>query len=314
MFFASLKSLLAGLLFSCVATFIYLNVFVTPVDNISIIKNKTTGWKHEVYKAGYHWLWTGYIPNEWRVVHIPFNSSLQTIHTEYPLKYTEYFKITDIFKVKIRLQFKYILDKDHVLTLINTLDVSNSLNIDEAIKQELLNLLNLKLGELVYQSDTNLNILYAEMYKYIEKSLISDFNLLFPDASVKINMVKVIYISLPNQNVYNFQLQNIERIHVAQLNTLIKSIESDADAYHKRLNNQIEMERLYQISELLKKTPQLIDYLRYQNLNPNTQVIQTEKNITSDTRSNTTNTPGVLYNKDTINEKLNTGVLLPITK
>ena len=306
MIFALLKSILSAVIFSCIASIIYLNIFITPINTVTVIKNKTSGWQKEIFTHGYHWLWNGFVPNQWNFFNVHLQSTTQVVNFTSPLKYAEYLKKEDLLKFLVQLKFNYTIDPNNILPLVEALDV-NIKNLDMYIHEEIQSLMTEQFIKITNQTSTNLILFKNQINEYLNTSFINDCNKILKHNGIILSNLKISKFYLPDYEVYLFHLKSLEAVQKTQTNNLLKIIEADGNAYSQRLRNQIEIEKIYQIKELIKQEPKILDYLKYQNLNPNTQVLQLDHSHLN------TNEDKTLLNT-LPNQNNNTGVLKEIAK
>ena len=58
---------------------------------------------------------------------------------------------------------------------------------------------------------------------------------------------------------------------------MTSKIESDAQNYSKQLDIQAGIEKAKHVMHLIKEDPKILEYLKYQDLNPNVEIIRIEK-------------------------------------
>ena len=283
-------SLFIGSLFS----FVHLNTIVVPNAHIGLLKEKAQGWDKEFLTEGYHWIWTYFIPLKWELYFVDLRPSTLRIKFQAPLKYSKYLQLSDVFDVQVEIKIQYNIDQNRIRSLLLSLDEKID-RLSGHIQERIAILLELKYLE-YYHSEKEIPLLKAKLSNYIQKkikkkstdnSFFSDCQEIFEPDGIELIYVDLIKVYVPDLSLYRAQLANIGDIITARRNILLKNVATQAEMFALRQKDQLQIEKAKKILELIGKEPRILEYLKYQNLNPQTRVIriETEKASPSHQRS-----------------------------
>ena len=274
-----LRFFFSSLLFACIASALYLNLLIVPDGNVGLLKERTEGWSDTVLKPGYHWVWTAFVPLKWKLYLIHLTPPTLSVHFKTPLRYTEYLELSNIFRVQIDLKVQFNLNEANIHSLIQFLD-ENIDNLNQYVQEKVEIILKLKYFEF-YKVDTDIRRLKTKITEYINSknkinSFRSDWKKVFNIEGIQLSRLDLLKVYVPDYSLYRAQLQNLNQFLNARRQTILKNINTEAEAYAVKLRNQMELEKTKEVLKLLKKNPLILEYLKYQELNPKTNVIRIE--------------------------------------
>ena len=271
------SSLLAGSLLG----FIYMNIIVIPEQHIGLLDEKTKGLASHPLEPGYHWIWTGFVPLKWKLHLIDISPSSLNIAYRAPLKYSEYLELPNIFDFQLELRLSYSIDKTKILALRSSLDKSDG-ELLKYIEERIYTILELKYFE-IYRTETDIPLIKPRITNYLQQpeggggaSFRSDFKKLFESSGIILNHLDIVKIYVPDYQLYRVQLRNIPSLAEARRQLILKNIDAKAEIFAVRLKNKLELEKTKEILQLIAQEPRILEYLKYQELNSKTKVIQIE--------------------------------------
>lgn len=265
---------------SAFSAIVYFNVYTVKADHIGLLKEQTLGYQKQILEPGYHWLWTGFIPQKWTLLTINTRPPVLRVNYEQSLRYSEYLNLSDTFNVKLSLDIRYILPRERIFELMNLLDHRSS-DINVFIEERIQTQLDRLFYE-IYRTENDINRIRPEITQYFQVTdpadspFVNDWQRLFThNGSLLVNLEKwnLRDIYVPDPVVYREQTRNINRIFEARRRAAVAKIYSEADVYHKKLQNQAELSKSREYSELLRNNPSILDYLKIERLNPEADVI-----------------------------------------
>ena len=274
-----LRFLLVAFLITCLSGVVYFNILVVPEGHVGLLKERTQGWDDKPLESGYHWVSTAFIPRKWKLHLVDLKPPLIRIDFKAPLRYTEYLELSNIFRTQIEMKIQYRLDQKKIYHLLHSLN-ENFDTLDEYIKEKIMILLKLKKFEL-YRSDADIPILKIKFTEYIRSkespaSFSSDWEKVFGSDGIELLKCDLLKVYVPDLVLYQAQLRDLDQLLKARRRALVKNLEADSKAYALKTRNKVALEKARAVLELIGKDPRIIDYLKYQELNPQTSVIRIE--------------------------------------
>ncbi len=266
---------------------------MVPAGHVALLNEKVEGWQSYLFRPGYYWISTNFIPEKWKIYYVNTNPPHKNISFFFPLKYARYLKLSDEFSIQLTLQIRYKIEEKSILKLADKLD-QNIARVDEYIQEKVKDLLRLKLIE-YHRSEKDIPFIRPKMLSYFrnltseeiqdDRSLqkdqadkfIDDWNFIFQEYSIQLINFKLLDISIPDLTLYSMHLKNLDQILASHQKALTSKIESDAQNYSKQLDIQAGIEKAKHVMDLIKEDSKILEYLKYQDLNPNVEIIRIEK-------------------------------------
>ncbi len=278
-----------------------MNLLIVPDGNVGLLKERTEGWSDTVLEPGYHWVWTAFVPLKWKLYLVNLLPPTLSVHFKTPLRYTEYLELSNIFRVQVDLKIQFSLDEANIYSLIQFLD-ENIHNLNPYIQERVEIILKLKFFEL-YKRDTDILTLKTKITEYLNSkdevnSFRSDWKNIFSAEGIQLRKLNLLKVYVPDYSLYRAQLQNLNQFLNAQRQMILKNINAKAETHLLKLRNQVELEKTREVLKLLKKNPLILEYLKYQELNPKTSVIRIESERKNISDSHSKPTEGFLKNDD----------------
>ncbi|MDH4199522.1 MAG: hypothetical protein OEV66_03990 [Spirochaetia bacterium] len=262
------KNLLQIFAFACLLTAGYLNIIVIPENHTGLLVDATRGLQQPFLKPGYHWNWTGFIPFKWSLYSIDMNPPVVDFHFIQPLHYGRYMEEPKDFSIDLKLNIKYGLSEQSLLFFWNYLhknisDYPKYLNDHIKLIIEFFILENYKTENDV----AGLNPLLRQYFLPGGKFEM-DWKTAFNEEDITLDHFDLARLQTPEATIYFDKLKNIGQVFQTLREASAERILADADAYKKRLNNQIELEKTEQFIEIMKKYPDIIKYYQIEKINP----------------------------------------------
>ena len=275
-----LRFLFFSLISACFASLIYLNLIIVPEGNIAFLKDRVKGWESIFLEPGYHWIWTGFIPNQWKIYFIPTVPVSLKVEFSAPLRYTKYLQLPDTFESKIQMKIKYQVNKEKIRK--NLFSLNEKINgMDNYIQEKINIIIQLRYFEF-YQTDRDIPFLEARFNRYIQtpnnqNSFALDWKKVFDEDGIELVKYNLIKIYIPDYNLYTAHLRNLDQYIIAKRKAFFKSLEAQAEAKANSIKNRAELEKAEKVLNLIGRDPRILEYLKYENLNPKTTVIRIER-------------------------------------
>lgn len=185
---------------------------------------------------------------------------------------SEMLGLDDSFFVQTELRLEYELDPEKLLPLFLRLESADWSRLDEYLGDRLRFFLNRKLGE-VYENNQDLTRLETTLYDYIQGEVLTELNAEFAAEGVRFRNVLPSRLYVPDPALYRAILAD-EQLILAQKRERLRIVD---DAHARGQAEQIQDEayfaRLERIGELIRRYPQLKDYLAIDRLGDNVEVM-----------------------------------------
>ncbi len=274
-----LQFFFSSLFFACIISMVYSNILVVPDGHVGFLKERTYGWAKDSLKPGYHWIWTAFIPLKWSFYLIDTTPPVVHINFKMPLRYTKYLELSNVFRTQIEIKVQYHLNQKSIIKLIKSLNENIDM-LEPYIKEKINIFLKVKYFEF-YKSSIDIPLLKIKLTKYINSnsqtdSFTSDWRKIFTPYGIELIKFDLLRVYVPDYSLYQAQIQNLDQFLDARRQALLKSIDAETNIYILKLRHQAELEKAKTVLELLNKNPDILEYLKYQELNPKTSIIRIE--------------------------------------
>ena len=280
MIFSLIQNFFKGLALASILTIPYFNIFVVPDSQIGILKEKIQGFEKKPLLPGYHWVWTGFVPEKWDFFLIDTFPKVIQVDFKKGLTYTDYLDLSDIYRFQINLKIRYKVQKEGIYHLLEILENDIS-KLSNFITKRIQILLEFKYFEF-YKSDSDIPLLKAKFQNYFslgrKKGLFyEDFQKIFKKEKLKLEYWEILKLYVPDKSMYQAQIQSLDLIFQAQRSALVSKIHTESKIFEKRLFNNVEIEKARKMSDVLSQNSQVLEYLSIEKLNPYAKIIISNK-------------------------------------
>lgn len=280
MFTGFFKNLLQILAFACFLSAGYLNLIKVPENHLGVLVETTGGIQKPLLPPGYHWNWTGFVPLKWEFYLINVNPPVTEVNFREPLHYSRFLEDPKSYDIHIDLNIKYHLSDKSVYYFWNYLNkkiLENKMYIVERTKL----LAELFLMD-VYRKEEDIRKLNPLLRKYFEKNgkFQEDWNEIFKEEGIVLESYELKNLEIPEPAVYLDALKNMGPISEARREALSRKILAEADAYQRKLLNEVDLEKADNFIAIMKKYPDIIKYYQIEKINPKAKsVIMIDQNL-----------------------------------
>lgn len=276
----ALRRILQLSVFAAVGTVIYFNIYVVPENRYGLLKEQTTGWQKPALEPGYHWLFTGFVPEKWQLYLLEKDPPAQIVEFKQGLQFTEYLGLDESFSVQLRLRLKYRIPQHSVFTLMRFID-NKPAYITQLVDQRLQILLEKKFYEF-YQQEADIPRLRSSLLDYLQNT--GDNDSLFQQdfrksfnydgkPMIELQRWEVLKLYVPDAEIYRQQTANIQEIFQARRQASVMKIIASARADQKRFLGDANYDNAEKFSKLISQYPQVLQYLEIENLSKEAKVI-----------------------------------------
>ncbi|RME89530.1 MAG: hypothetical protein D6767_08315 [Candidatus Hydrogenedentota bacterium] len=256
------------------AALMWQNIVTVPYGHLGFLKDRTAGWQDTPLSAGTHWLWTGFVPEKWKLFLLKKQEPPLRIKIKLPLRYTKLLKLGDDYYTKIRFDCRYKISPSHFPLLLETVQYDPE-KIREIFIERLKILIELKYYE-IYQNDFMLDNLAVRLRQYLgnetNSPLLQDYQKNFPDNDITFQKIYGVKIYVPDAGLYRARTADLTPVLLAQRQSLVKQIEADAKAYQIRILGQAEMQKASKMKDLIDQNPKILEYYKIEKMNPKADV------------------------------------------
>ena len=224
-------------------------------------------------------MWTYFIPLKWELYLINLEPPSVRIKFQTPLRYSSYLRLSDLFDVKVEIKMQYRIDENRIPILLKSLN-REIIRLNKHIHEKVSMLLQSKYLD-YYRSSKDIPLLKARFSRYIQNqsaknSLYSDCQKIFDPIGIEILRSDLIKVYVPDADLYQAQIADLESIVQARKKTLLKNVDREAEVFALREKNKLELQKASEVLKLIRDDPRILEYFKYQNLNPKTTVIRIE--------------------------------------
>ncbi|MCS7204491.1 MAG: hypothetical protein NZ853_02210 [Leptospiraceae bacterium] len=212
------------------------------------------------------------IPNRIILHPIYVKSKVLEFRFVYPLPPKEILGLDDSFSVQIDLNYLYDLDPNKLPDLFVKLENKDWNSLDSYLKIRIQDLWFRIMKE---NLDIERNIPNGEniIESFVHENLLELLNRAFEQDGIYFKKVFIQDIYVPRIEEYNFILQQSNRYLEKKLERSAIIDEAKIKKESQRILFELEKEKLQQIAELIRKYPEIKDYLKIERISNQTQFV-----------------------------------------
>ncbi|MEQ9363232.1 MAG: hypothetical protein RIF32_03260 [Leptospirales bacterium] len=185
---------------------------------------------------------------------------------------SEMLGLDDSFYVQTELRLEYQLDPASLPGLFQRLEEPDWNRLDDYLADRLKFFLNRKLGE-VYEDNQDLTRLETTLYEYIQGPVLAELNSEFAKEGVRFRNVLPSRLYVPDPALYRAILADEELILSQKRERLRIVDDAQARQQAEKIQDEAYFARLERIGQLIRRYPQLKDYLAVDRLSENVEVM-----------------------------------------
>lgn len=185
---------------------------------------------------------------------------------------SEMLGLDDSFYVQTELRLEYELDAARLPSLFQRLEEPDWERLDDYLADRLKFFLNRKLGE-VYEENQDLTRLETTLYEYIQGAALEELNGEFESEGVRFRNVLPSRLYVPDPALYRAILADEELILSQKRERLRIVDDAQARQQAEKIHDEAYFARLERIGQLIRRYPQLKDYLAVDRLSENVEVM-----------------------------------------
>lgn len=281
-FFRLFHFFIASFSIGALLSFFYLNLIIVPEGATGIMINRLEKEKIRSLQSGSHFVWDAFVPEKYQIIYFTgFDKTLTFEHNE-NLKYTEFLKLSDYFKMKISVTLTYRINAENILLLYQM--NGNKLNrIDEFVKNRFKRILEKKYYSL-YRNEQDIKILKDELNQYLKMEnpdFIQDYKGWFSVQDkpvIELVQIYVNHIHLPDYVIYREMGKNMPQIIHAKRKAFLARIFDESRLETDKVRSLAEYDKARMYSDLIKKNPDIIQFLQIDKINPFASRVIIEQN------------------------------------
>jgi len=263
------------LAFAPIIAFVYFNIYVIPENNFGLLKEYTEGWQKKTLEPGFHWLWTGFVPEKWKLVNVDRNPPAINIQFNKGLQFTDYLELSKAYRVQLDLRVQYQVTQKNIFKLLDFLD-DDPYKISQFVEKRILNLLELKFLEF-YKNDNDIPALQAKFSEFLNSQVAGGFTAIFQnvmaDEGMKLTRLQIERIYIPNKEIYLAQINNIDELFDARRKAFINKVMAQAQTDSQRMQYKANQDDAMATSRIIQQNSSILEYIKYKKMNPKAKII-----------------------------------------
>jgi len=260
--------------FALLLSALYQNIYTVPDQYKGLLVEKTEGVQDNFLQPGYHWVWTGFVPEKWKLHLVRTTPDAIRVELHQPLPYSEYLNLPDIFSTEISLNVKYRLN-DSSLHYFWDYFHDQIANSDVYILERIKLLVQFEYLEAL-KRPTDLNGLKKHFQRYFsEQGLFADhWREMFESEKIELVSWELLQVKVPPADIYQMHLGDLRFVASAYRDATVKRILALTELELDRLKGEADIEKAEQFSKLLEKNSNILEYYEIEKLSPDaTQII-----------------------------------------
>ncbi|MFN3604517.1 MAG: SPFH domain-containing protein [Leptonema sp. (in: bacteria)] len=255
-------------------SYIFYKSFVkTGYHQVILIEDRDWGVERKIIPPdSYAFVFRNLIPNKIHLHSVVYKSQHLNFLYVYPLSANQILGLDDSFSIKLDLVYFYDLDIYKIPELFIKLPNRNW--------KDLNSYLEIKLRDLLYQIfkeklaiEENLEKGEEILKDFIHNGFLQDINKVFQSDGIQFVNVYIQEIYVPNVEQYRLVLQQRQKFIEKKMEISAKIDEAKAQKESNLILFDYEKKRLEEIANLLRKYPELKDYLKIEKMSTQAKFI-----------------------------------------
>ncbi len=271
------QSIFTGLLLSATL----LSFVKVPPGQNAILERVDQKKPPVVLTPGNHFIPTWFVPNSYTLYLLPAGIQMQKIETLLSLKYGDYLDLPDAYRIRLQFKLHYSLLPDNAPRFLHSILGGNPSLLPGIVAEKAGLIIRAKFPEM-YKTSGDIPFLFQRFHNYIsedaqttdsfQNQLAAAFSI-DGKQGIKIEKVEILEIAIPDAARYEQQLASLLPLQQARTKALISKIENEAQRYAANKNLETETMRAEKYAQLIRKYPELLEFLRIDKLAPQASVI-----------------------------------------
>lgn len=260
------RFIIIGITLAAITATLYLNVIVIPEGHAGILSEKTTGAQMPPLEPGYHWLWSGFVPEKWTLKTIDRNPQPVEVKVIEPLRYAQFLPEKDYFSIQVGLRINYNLPNSAIEYFLKYFN-GDFTQLPRYVKERTQIVIQMALLEFyrgpqdLPQVEQRLRLRFFENGEFESK-----WNEVFGNSGLELEWFDITTIEAPDREIYLEQIRDQDRIFEAKREALIQNIMAEAQTDSRRLQDQADLEKAEKMAGLIAKYPDLLEYYKIEKL------------------------------------------------
>ena len=267
------RSFFWAVLVAFAAVWLHFGLVSASTREAVLIEDRFYGIEEEIVRPGE----ATFVPNRvfpGRVVlhRVDVGPRVLSLEFGYPLEQSEMLGLDESYAIQVHLRLEYRLDVPYLQTMFQRLDEPNWERLDPYLGQRLDYFLNRQIRTM-YTGNQALPGLREELYRYVANALVGELNTEFQREGVVFLNALPTRIYVPDRDRYVAALTAGQRYLDQNLNRIRTIEDARANRRAEEIRDEAYLARLERVGELLRRYPQLRDYVAVDRLNDNVEVM-----------------------------------------
>ena len=262
-----------AILAATLAAWLYFGFVRTSTREAVLVEDRHTGLDSNVIGPGEaRFLASRIYPGRITLHRVDVGPRVLRISHKKGLAESEMLGLDDSFYVQTELRLEYELNPAQLAALFRRLEEPDWARLDDYLADRLKIFLNKKLGE-VYDTNQDLTRLETTLYDYLRGPVLEELNAEFKPEGVRFRNVLPSRLYVPDAALYRAILAD-EQLILSQKRERLRIVD-DAQARQQaeKIRDEAYFARLERIGQLIRRYPQLKDYLAIDRLSENVEVM-----------------------------------------
>jgi hypothetical protein len=254
------------------STVLYLDILSVPTGHLVFLQRVTgsaaTRAELLVYRPGFTFVPTLFVPGRWRKYQLETAPRLQEIRVRLPLRYSAYLRLNDLFYVHLRLRIEGEIDEAYAEAALRALQMRPTER--DRFVEETLQLLAAEYFLNLNTDERQLERLKVQLASVFSSANLSELQKRL-DAQLQVpwyrlRQMELREIHVPDSEIYAAQTRNLEQVAAADRRALLFQIEKEAELSVERKRNMEELAKAEKMAALIAENPALLEYYKIEKI------------------------------------------------
>lgn len=262
-----------AILVATIAAWLFFGYVIASTREAILVEDRHYGFDQDVIGPGeVRFLASRIYPGRIILHRVDIGPRVLRVSHKKGLAESEMLGLDDSFYVQTELRLEYELDPGKLRQLFQRLEEPDWNRLDDYLADRLKFFFNRKLGE-VYEENQDLTRLETTLYEYIQGSVLAELNGEFENEGVRFRNVLPSRLYVPDPALYRAILADEELILSQKRERLRIVDDAQARQQAEKIQDEAYFARLERIGQLIRRYPQLKDYLAIDRLSENVEVM-----------------------------------------